>query len=57
MSRNTIFENRGKRFFSPIVQENDFVPNYDISHWVQQLHLQQCVFVEIGEGFCAVSFP
>ena len=30
-------------------------PNYDITHWVRQLHLQQCAFVEIGEGFCAVS--
>lgn len=30
-------------------------PNYDITRWVRQLHLQQCAFVEIGEGFCAVS--
>lgn len=30
-------------------------PNYDITRWVWQLHLQQCAFVEIGEGFCAVS--
>ena len=28
-------------------------PNYDITGWVRQLHLQQCAFVEIGEGFCA----
>ena len=42
-------------FFSPL-QEKDPVPNYDIRHWVHQLHLQQCVFVEIGEGFCAVSY-
>ncbi|XP_076302424.1 uncharacterized protein LOC143220700 [Lasioglossum baleicum] len=29
-------------------------PNYDITRWVRQLHLQQCAFVEIGEGFCAL---
>ncbi|KAK1133457.1 hypothetical protein K0M31_011264 [Melipona bicolor] len=29
-------------------------PNYDITRWVWQLHLQQCAFVEIGEGFCAL---
>ncbi|OAD57333.1 hypothetical protein WN48_02259 [Eufriesea mexicana] len=29
-------------------------PNYDITCWVRQLHLQQCAFVEIGEGFCAL---
>lgn len=33
----------------------DESPNYDITRWVRQLHLQQCAFVEIGEGFCAVS--
>ncbi|XP_076659929.1 uncharacterized protein LOC143363208 isoform X2 [Halictus rubicundus] len=32
----------------------DGSPNYDVTHWVRQLHLQQCAFVEIGEGFCAL---
>ncbi|XP_018333748.1 uncharacterized protein LOC108742893 [Agrilus planipennis] len=29
-------------------------PTYNISRWVKVLNLQQCVFVEIGENFCAV---
>ncbi|KOX80069.1 hypothetical protein WN51_06484 [Melipona quadrifasciata] len=29
------------------------LPNYDITRWVRQLHLQQCAFVEI-RGFCAL---
>ncbi|XP_012270687.1 uncharacterized protein LOC105694514 isoform X2 [Orussus abietinus] len=42
------------RVFLSVTPENEELPKYDISHWVQQLHLQQCAFVEIGEGFCAL---
>lgn len=38
-----------------VSKDLDELPNYDITRWVRQLHLQQCAFVEIGEGFCAVS--
>lgn len=36
-----------------VFKDLDESPNYDITRWVQQLHLQQCAFVEIGERFCA----
>lgn len=29
-------------------------PIYDVSNWVNKLHLQRCAFVEIGQGHCAV---
>ncbi|XP_076387542.1 uncharacterized protein LOC100883287 isoform X2 [Megachile rotundata] len=35
-------------------KDYDESPNYDITRWTRQLHLQQCAFVEIGEGFCAL---
>ncbi|XP_024942683.1 uncharacterized protein LOC107269608 isoform X4 [Cephus cinctus] len=35
-------------------QKRDELPSYNIGQWVQQLHLQQCAFVEIGENFCAL---
>lgn len=28
--------------------------NYDISIWIKKLNLQRCVFVEIGEEYCAL---
>ncbi|CAL7946952.1 unnamed protein product [Xylocopa violacea] len=37
-----------------VSRDLDESPNYDITRWVRQLHLQQCAFVEIGEGFCAL---
>ncbi|XP_026666760.1 uncharacterized protein LOC108632963 [Ceratina calcarata] len=37
-----------------VSKDLDESPNYDITRWVQQLHLQQCAFVEIGERFCAL---
>ncbi|CAK9809373.1 hypothetical protein ANTPLA_LOCUS6146 [Anthophora plagiata] len=37
-----------------VSKDLDELPNYDITRWVRQLHLQQCAFVEIGEGFCAL---
>nr|XP_033321823.1 uncharacterized protein LOC117217977 [Megalopta genalis] len=40
--------------FLYVSKDLDGSPNYDITHWVRQLHLQQCAFVEIGEGFCAL---
>lgn len=30
-------------------------PFYNISTWVRQLHLQQCVIIEIGEKYCGVN--
>lgn len=30
-------------------------PVYNISRWVNLLHLQSCAFVEVGERYCAVS--
>ncbi|XP_078045302.1 uncharacterized protein LOC144474386 [Augochlora pura] len=40
--------------FLYVSKDLDGSPNYDITHWVRQLHLQQCAFVEIGERFCAL---
>lgn len=51
ISLNAHFRNRENHFFLSTLEKNDPVPNYEI----RQLHLQQCAFVEIGEGFCAVS--
>lgn len=30
-------------------------PVYDVSKWVNKLHLQRCVIVEIGQEHCAVD--
>ncbi|KAG7209295.1 hypothetical protein KM043_015408 [Ampulex compressa] len=40
--------------FLAVSHHTEEEPNYDISFWVQQLHLQQCAFVEIGENLCAL---
>ncbi|XP_033228342.1 uncharacterized protein LOC117180116 isoform X3 [Belonocnema kinseyi] len=50
MSLNDKFRDRDNNFFLSTLQRKDPVPNYDIG----QLILQQCDFVEIGEGFCAL---
>ncbi|XP_046590412.1 uncharacterized protein LOC107219883 isoform X1 [Neodiprion lecontei] len=44
----------GWGLFLSVSQGNDEYPSYNIGHLTQQLHLQQCVFVEIGEEFCAL---
>lgn len=37
-------------------KDNSFFPStYNITNWIDKFHLQHCVFVEIGESFCAVS--
>lgn len=35
--------------------KGDKCTDYDVSSWAKDLFLQQCVIIEIGEGFCAVS--
>lgn len=43
---------------SPLFPTSEKIKNqltYDITHWIDKFHLQQCVFIEIGEGFCAVN--
>lgn len=45
-----------KHVYNSIEPLQDIDPIYNISVWVKQLHLQQCVIVEIGEKYCAVKY-
>ncbi|KZC05883.1 hypothetical protein WN55_06672 [Dufourea novaeangliae] len=40
--------------FLYVPKDLDGSPNDDVTRWVRQLHLQQCVSIEIGERFCAL---
>lgn len=44
-----------KRHVSNSIEPQQVEETYDLNGWIGGLHLQQCVFVAIGENFFAVS--
>ncbi|KAF5307293.1 hypothetical protein FQR65_LT07009 [Abscondita terminalis] len=43
-----------KHVMNSVVPSSSREPGYNITSWAKQLHLQQCVLVEIGDKYCGI---